>query len=94
MTASSKVIDDLLNEKDKGQTECMTFITSRCSEGAKLDFFDTLPKTKLSTFTDMKKVLKVRSKDKEIPLKMDKDLFARITLMSQYRKIDTKLVFQ
>ena len=71
----------------------MKSITSRCSDGAELDFFDTLLKTKLSTFTGMKKALQVRSKNKEIALKIGTDLSARITLMSQYRKIDVKIVF-
>ena len=42
----------------------------------------------------MKKTISVKAKDKIIPLKMDKDLFARITLISQYRKVDMKTLFE
>ena len=72
----------------------MSFINLRCSENPSIDFFDTLSKTKLRTFSSLKKTISIKSKYRLIPLKMDKELFARITLMSQFRKIDLKTVFK
>ena len=45
------------------------------------------------TFSNLKKAVNTKTKDKTIPLKMDKEVFARITLSAQFRKIDMKLVF-
>ena len=35
---------------NKSRTECMKSITSRCSDGTELDFFDTLPDNKVVYF--------------------------------------------
>ena len=41
----------------------------------------------------MKAVCKVRNKDLVLPLRMDRDVFARIALLGQFRQIDMKLFF-
>ena len=52
-----------------------------------------MKKTNLKTFKHLKKVVNVQKKDKLIPLKMDRTLFARMALIAQFRKIDMKEVF-
>ena len=47
----------------------------------------------MKTFKDLKKVVKVNVKDRIIPLKMDRNLLARMALAGQFRKIDLKTVF-
>ena len=92
--APPKLVEDLLKARIKGLDACINFINLRCDQNSQKDFFGTLTKTKLSTFSSVKKTITVKSKDRYIALKMDKDLFARITLISQYRKIDLKTVFR
>ena len=45
------------------------------------------------TLSNLKKVVNTKTKDKIIPLKMDKEVFARITLLAQFTTIEMKLVF-
>ena len=59
-----------------------------------MGFFDPLKKLNLQTFKHLKKVVKVSAKNSLIPLKMDRDLFARMALIGQFRKIDLKEVFK
>ena len=42
---------------------------------------------------DLKKVVEVNVKDRLIPLRMDRNLFSRMALAGQFRKIDLKTVF-
>ena len=53
-----------------------------------------MQKTNLQTFKSLKKVMKVNAKDLLVPLKMDKNLFARMAVIGQFRKIDLKDVFR
>ena len=71
------------------------FVVSRCSSLSHptLDYFDTLKKTKLKYFKDPKAVGKVRNKDLVLPLRIDRDVFARMPLLGQFRQIDMKLAF-
>lgn len=91
--ATGVVREDLLKAQSVGKNARKEFVNSRCLPNPKLDFFDPLKKNSLKTFKDMKKVTKVRSKDLAVPLKMDRNLFARMALLGQVRKIDLKLVF-
>ena len=91
--ASGVVKDDLLKAQSVGQNACKEFVNSRCLSDPKLGFFDPLKKNSLKTFKDMKKLTKVKSKDLVVPLKMDRNLFARMALLGQFRKIDLKSVF-
>ena len=91
--ATTEVRDSLLGAKNGGFSACLDFISTRCSSSPKLDFFDPLPKSKYKTFKDLKKVVKVSAKDRVLPLKMDRTLFARMALSGQFRKIDLKTVF-
>ena len=47
----------------------------------------------MKTFKDLKKVVKVNVKNRLIPLRMDRNLFSRMALAGQFRKIDLKTVF-
>ena len=65
--------------KSKGKQAANDFVVSRCSSHSypTLDYFDTLKKTKLKSFKDLKAVCRVRNKDLILPLPMDGDVFAR-----------------
>ena len=74
--------------KSKGKHAANDFVVSRCSSHSHptLDYFDTLKKTtKLKSFKDLKAVCKVRNKDLGLPLRMDRDVFARLALLGQFR---------
>ena len=81
----------------KGKQAANDFVVSRCSSQPTFDYFDTLKKTKLKSFKDLKAVCKVRNKDLVsnlvLPLRMDRDVFARMALLGEFRQIDIKLVF-
>ena len=79
--------------KSKGKQAANDFVVSRCSSHPTLDHFDTLKKTKLKPFKDLKAVFKVRNKDLVLPLHMDRDVFARMALLGQFRQINMQLVF-
>ena len=79
--------------KSKGKQAANDFVVGRCSSYPTFDYFDTLKKTKLESFKDLKAVCKVRNKDLVLPPRMDRDVFARMSLLQQLRQIDMKLVF-
>ena len=89
----AEIKDNLLKAKEVGLKGYQEFIDTRGSPNPKLDFFDQLPKSKMKTFKDLKKVVKVNVKDRMVPLKIDRNLLARMALAGQFRKIDLKTVF-
>ena len=91
--ATAEVSDDLLQAKSKGKQAANEFVVSRCSSHPTLDYFDTLKKAKLKSFKDLKAECKVRNKDLVLPLRMDRDVFALMALLGQFRQIDVKVVF-
>ncbi len=91
--ATEGVKDDLLQAKAKGKQAANEFVVNRCSSKSTLDYFDPLKKTKLKTFKNLKAVRKVHSKGAVLPLRMDRDVFARMALIGQFREIDMKVIF-
>ena len=92
--ASDTIKDNLLNARKYGETNCKEFEESRCLSLQTIDFFDPLKQVNLQTFKHLKKVVKVSARNSLIPLKMDRNLFARMALIGQFRKIDLKEVFK
>ena len=93
LAATTEVRDDLLQANAKGKSACREFVLQRCSSTATGDFFDPLKKLKLKSFKDLKAVTKVRAKDVMLPIRLDREVFARMALLGQFRKIDMRLVF-
>ncbi|KAK3747396.1 hypothetical protein QZH41_012092, partial [Actinostola sp. cb2023] len=91
--ATTEVSDDLLQAKSKGRQAANDFVVNSCSSNPTSDYFDPLKKAKLKSFKDLKAVRKVRNKDLVLPLRMDRDIFARMALLGQFREIDMKVVF-
>ncbi len=86
--ATKGVKDDLLQAKAKGKQAANEFVVNRCSSKPTVDYFDPLKKTKLKTFKNLKAVRKVHSKGAVLPLRMDRDVFAWMALIGQFREID------
>ena len=91
---SDKIKDNLLNPRKYGETTYKRFVESRCSSLQTIDFFDLLKKVNLQTFKHLKKAVKVSAKNSLSPLKMGRNLFARMALIGQFQKIDLKEVFK
>ncbi|CAB3994853.1 Hypothetical predicted protein [Paramuricea clavata] len=93
ISATPEGRDDVLQADEKGKSASRKFVEQRCSSDESVPFFDPLTKLKLKSFKNLKAVKKVRSKDDVIPIKLDRDVFARMALLGQFRKIDMRLVF-
>ena len=85
--------DDLLQVKSRRKQAAYDFVVNHCSSDPTLDYFDPLKKAKLKSFKDLKAVRKVHNKNLVLPLRMDRDVFARMVLLGQFRQIDMKIVF-
>ena len=83
---SDKIKDNLLNARKYGETTCKEFVESRFSSLQTIDFFDPLKKVNLQTFKHLKTVVKVSAKNSLIPLKMARNLFARMELIGAISK--------
>ena len=70
LEAIADIKDSLFKAKEVGLKGSQEFIDTRGSANPELDFFDPLPKSKMKTFKDLKKVVKVNVKDRLIPLRM------------------------
>ena len=77
---TADIKDSLFKAKEVGLKGSQEFIDTRGSANPELDFFDQLPKSKMKTFKDLKKVVKVNVKDRFIPLRMDRNLLSRMAL--------------
>ena len=68
----------------------MKFVNERIRK-QKVDFFSPLSKLNLPTFTTLL-TTKVKSMGKDVVLKADRGLFARMVLMAQNRQMDMRTV--
>ena len=82
-TTTKEVSDDLLQAKNKGNQAANDFVVNHCSSNPNSDYFDQLKKAKLKSFKDLRAVRKVGNKDVVLPLRMDRDAFARMALLGQ-----------
>ena len=85
------MVTDILAAKENGDQAFVDFLTKRVSGDKTMKFFYILPKIKLKLFSTLKSK-KIVTKDKEIMLKADKNLFGMITVISQNRNLDMKEV--
>ena len=57
------------------------------------DFYEPIKKLKLSTFSKLKKYVKIKIQDKIVQLTAEKNIFGRRAMMSQHRNTDMKEIF-
>ena len=91
--ATKGVSDDLLQAKTRGKQAANDIVGNRCSSDPTLYYFDPLKKAKLKSFKDLKAVRKVHNKNLVLSFRMDRDVFARMALLGQFRQIYMKVVF-
>lgn len=87
LVATADVRDDLLQVNIKERQECLQKIPE-VQVMQLLFFFDLLNKLMLKSFKDLKTVIKIRAKNSVFPIRLDRDIFARMALIGQFRKID------
>ncbi|XP_071822275.1 uncharacterized protein [Apostichopus japonicus] len=89
VVATDDVCEDLLSAQEVGETAVQAYCKERLQQGDK-DVFATLRKCNLKSFTSMVKKVKSNQKGKEIVLKSDRNLFARLLLIGSSRQVDIK----
>jgi len=86
--APDDVYSDLMTAKVKGDEAFVNFSKSRL-QGNDVDLNKTLKKMKLKTFSDAgKQTIKVKGKD--VTLKSDRELLARLVIIGKVRKVNLK----
>ena len=84
-----EIAHDLMNASKVGEEAFEAFRTQRL-ENNTIDFFATMKKQKLKTFSDVY-TKKVTCKGKEIVLKADRNLFEHIIVVAQTWKLEMKM---
>ena len=80
---------DLLKAEDVGRKQARNFINDRIKHH-KVDFYDTIKKNKLKTFSTMKATKHISVKDKEVIIRADRSLFARLLVIREKRGLSIK----
>ena len=89
---TEQITSDLLTAKEKGLSALNTFIEERLVKKT-TGFYEPIKKLKLSTFSKLKKSVKIKIQDKIVQFTAEKNIFGRIAMMSQHRNIDMKEIF-
>lgn len=87
--ASSDIKEDLLTAKQKGKEVFTTFLNERLLSSS-TGFHDTLAKLKLGTFSNAQKKTTLMKEGTTVILKADRNLFARLLVIGQSRKMDLR----
>ena len=93
VTASDNIAANLLQAEKKGEAQLKKFCEERLVE-CKVPFYETMHKLNLKTFRSLQKQATVKVKGKEVILKADRDIFARMIVIAQSRKLDLREVFK
>ena len=80
---------DLLGAKEKGSKALVSFVTDRLQTN-NVGFYETLSKLKLGTFRDVQKKASVRAGGRNLILRADRNLFARLLVIGQSRQMDLR----
>ena len=89
--ASQEVSDALLAAKSVGEQQFKKFVNERIITHT-VDFFNPLSKLNLPTFSTLLKTKQVKSVRKDVVLKVDRGLFARMIVIAQNRQMDMRAV--
>lgn len=86
---SERIKQDLLQAKEKGATALTAFVEERIITSS-TGIFETLPKLKLGSFRDTHKKTSVTAGDKNVMIRADRNLFARLLVIGQSRQMDLR----
>ena len=83
---SNSIKQDMLEAKEKGATASVEERIITNSTG----IFETLPKLKLGSFRDTHKKTSVTARDRNVMIRADRNLFARLLVIGQSRQMDLR----
>ena len=90
--ASEAISGDLLEAKQRGEKAFLEFCEKRLQTN-EVGIYEPIKKMKLKTFKDNATSTVSKTKGREITLKADCDLFARLIVVGTVRKVDLKEMF-
>ena len=88
VVADKAVTSDILGAQKTGKDACEKFV-EKFVKGV-VEFFDPITKNNLKSFGTMAKQVKVKLKNREIAIKADRSLFARLIVMAQNRSFNMR----
>ncbi|GFS26387.1 hypothetical protein ElyMa_007052500 [Elysia marginata] len=88
---SDEIAGDLLKAEEFGQKRYEEFVKERLKNKT-VEFKDPLPKSTLKTFACASKVVSVKSKTKEIQIKVQRNLFGKLLILSQDHDVNIEKV--
>ena len=87
----SDVAEGLVSSTERGREQMTTFIEKRVNTNV-VNFWDTVPSLKVKTFSFMAKKVNVKAaEDKLITVKADRDLFGRLLIAANARRINSAM---
>jgi hypothetical protein len=89
LECSDDVQRDLMNAEKKGKDAMINFIDKRI-ESREEDMFAPIPKMKLKTFSSMKAKKSCRVEERNITMKADRDIFARLLVICGKREVSLR----
>ena len=89
INAQEDVQKDLLRAEQVGKLQAERFIEERIKSND-VGFYETIKKNKLKTFTSLLATEEVAVKDKEVVIRADCDLFARLLVIREKREVSMK----
>ena len=93
INATLEVQQDLLKAEDVGKKQARDFIDDRIKNN-KVGFYETIKKNKLKTFSTMNATKKISVKGKEVIIRADRSLFARLLVIREKRGLSMKELLQ
>ena len=87
--ANNDIKEDLLSARQKGNDALTTFVEERILSNS-TGFHETLSKLKLGTFSNAQKKTSFTKDGRTVILKADRNLFARLLVIGQSRKMDLR----
>ncbi|CAB3986609.1 Hypothetical predicted protein [Paramuricea clavata] len=85
--ATEEVEKDLQSAYDRGEAAFIAICKERL-QTREVDSLTSMKKLKLKTFTSMSKTTKSKVHGKEVSLKADRNLLARLVVIGRIRKVD------
>ena len=87
-----EAVRDMCQAREIGESAYLEFVEERLGKNRSKSFFDPIHKLKLASF-ETKSVKSKVTKEKNIELKADKNVFSMMTIVAQTRQLDMKKVF-
>lgn len=79
-----------MEARDNGKAAYKIFREERLGDEPKEGFFEPLRKQRLKTFSDIKVKKTYKTQGRQVIMKADRNLFAKMILIGQTRKLDMK----